>query len=223
MKRSLIALISSALIFSLAACGADDSGADNSEATASETSITTSQESTTLSETEAGESESGTETHIADESKSVELLNQVWAAFGEDEQFPIAGGDMNQFVMGAAGTYSLEDPELVANILLFPAEQISQVDEAASLTHMMNSNTFTSGIFHMIEGADKNALSVELQDIVANNHWLCGFPEVHLIMSIADEYIVNCFGHTDNIENFKNHFLEQFDDAQVLYEEKIAG
>ena len=73
---------------------------------------------------------------------TLSLLETVWNDFGEDEKFAVIGGGPEQenMVDDAPGAYDLTDRSLAEINLVLP--ESAQVDEAASLIHMMNANTF---------------------------------------------------------------------------------
>ena len=75
------------------------------------------------------------------------LLNTVWASYTDDEKFPAAGGDYDEANMtdGAPGKVGLADASSVEYLVSVPADVVPKFDDAASLFHMMNLNTFTCG------------------------------------------------------------------------------
>ncbi len=83
---------------------------------------------------------------------AVELLNNVWSTYSEDELFPAMGGDYNTMAENAPGKFDLSDANIVENVLHFPSGSLEFVDDVASIMHMMNANTFTCGAFHVADG-----------------------------------------------------------------------
>ena len=79
------------------------------------------------------------------------LLNTVWASYTDDEKFPAAGGDYDEANMtdGAPGKVGLADASSVEYLVSVPADVVSKFDDAASLFHMMNLNTFTCGAYRL--------------------------------------------------------------------------
>ena len=107
------------------------------------------------------------ETKVAVPESALEILEKTWEKFGEDEQFYVMGGDFDAPVDGAPGAYDLAD-ENITYSLLIPAEQIANVEEAASLMHAMLANNFTCGAFKVT--GDKAAFADAMHNAVANNH-----------------------------------------------------
>ena len=107
--------------------------------------------------------------------------------------------------------------------LLIPEAEIANVAEAATMIHMMNANTFTCGAVRLVEGADVEAFANTMRDAIQNNQWMCGFPENLTIAVIGGEYVVIAFGVNDAMTPFKAHLAQAYADAEVLFNEAIAG
>ena len=58
---------------------------------------------------------------------AVEILEKVWAEYGDDEKFPIIGGNIEAGVMDAPANYDMAYAENMTFNLLIPAEQIANV------------------------------------------------------------------------------------------------
>ena len=50
-----------------------------------------------------------TEPQVEVPGSALEILETVWALYGDDEKFPVMGGDMVNMVDGAPGAYGLEE------------------------------------------------------------------------------------------------------------------
>lgn len=154
---------------------------------------------------------------------SLELLETVWNSYGDDEKFSVAGGDMTEenMTMDAPGVYGLEDAESVDATLGLPAASVDKIDNAASLVHMMNANTFTCGAFHVKDEKDIPDLAAKLKDNIMARQWMCGFPDKLIVVSV-DSYIVSFFGNEENVNLFKNKLTGAYPVASVISEDSIA-
>lgn len=152
-----------------------------------------------------------------------ELLTTVWSSYQEEDKFPVLGGDTSEehTNLEGPGTYSLEDAEALDSALGFPAASVDQIDDAASLVHMMNANTFTCGAYHVAEGSDLEALTAEIQNNITNRQWICGFPDQLVIVTVSD-YIVAFFGATDVTDAFQTYLTSAYPSAQVVCQEPLA-
>ena len=160
------------------------------------------------------------ETEKAEIASCEDLLNQVWNTFAEDEKFAAMGGDMNNTVDGAAGNFDLADTENLIYMLHIPEENIAQMDEAASLIHMMNANTFTGAAFHLENSDDVDVFVESLKENIMGTQWMCGFPDTLNIFVVNGEYVVSAFGNAEIMENFKTKLNEVFGDSAVIVVEE---
>ncbi len=168
--------------------------------------------------TKTPEPEEPTEIKISDPS---ELINTVWALFSEDEKFPVVGGDFSsEEVVEGAAPFSLENPDELDRLTGFPASEIDKIDSAASMIHMMNTNTFSTGAFHIAEGTDAEALCQSIRDNVTSRRWMCGFPDKVIVAEVGD-YIVCAFGLNETIDPFVKHLSEAYPFAEVVFDEII--
>lgn len=166
------------------------------------------------------ESASEVKVEVAD---SAELLNKVWEQFDENQKFAAMGGDFSNPVDGAAGMFNVADTENLTFMLYIPADNVSMIDEAASLIHAMNTNTFTGAAFHLADKTNADALVAALKDNIMNTQWMCGFPDELAIYIVNGEYVVSAFGNAEIMENFKTKLVEVYGEGAVLtVEEKIA-
>jgi len=151
------------------------------------------------------------------------LLNTVWDSYAEEEKFPAAGGDFSEENMNTQGPgkFSLEDAQSLDSVLGLPQEAAGMVDDAASVMHMMNANTFTCGAFHTAEGADAAELSKALEESIMNRHWMCGFPDKLVILEIGG-YVVSAFGNEELINTFRDKTTAAYPEAELVCEKAIV-
>ena len=147
------------------------------------------------------------------------LLETVWNDYGEDEKFSVVGGgpDAGQMVENAPAAFDLTDRSLAEHNLVLP--ESAQVDEAASLTHMLNANTFTAAAYHA--AGDVQALATELRDAVQGNRWMCGFPD-KVVVAVRDEYVVVAFGAEDLVDAFAGRLSGIFG-MELVYDEAVQA
>ena len=153
---------------------------------------------------------------------ALELLNAVWANYSDDDKFPAAGGDFDEANMteDAPGNFSVEDGDALDYSLSFPAADAGKLSDAASLTHMMNANTFTAGAFHVASSSDVDSVVSDLKDNIMNRQWMCGFPD-KLVVFTYDRYVVALYGNEDLVNTFRDKLTAAYGDAVVAYDEAI--
>lgn len=149
---------------------------------------------------------------------ALDLLTKVWDSYGEDEKFPASGGDYSEanYTDGAPGVYDLTDRAAVNSVLGLP--ETSLVDEAASLLHAMNQNTFTGAAYHATD--DAQSLATALRDNIQQRQWMCGFPE-KLMVAVVGDYVVSAYGLTDQMDTFISHFSGIYGASTIVYNEAI--
>lgn len=190
MKRLLTVLLTAVFAVSLLACG-------------------------------GGKTENGNgSTHAI--SESLELLNKVWGSYSDSDKFPAAGGDLSEAnsKMDAPGKYDISDAEGMDDLLGFPAADISKIDNAASLMHMLNANSFTCGVYHVKSADDVNAVAGDIKTNVMGMRWMCGFPDKLVVMSV-DDYVVSFYGLNDFVDTFKTKVTGAYSQAKVISETPI--
>lgn len=148
------------------------------------------------------------------------LLEQAWGNYADNEKFAIMGGDYDNNVADAPAKFNHENAEYMDSMLAIPADAAAMTDDAASIIHMMNANTFTAGAFHLADMANEEAFVSAVKDNVMNRQWLCGFPEKLVIVSDGSGYVVTAFGNGEAVDNFKTKLTEM--GGSVVAEESLA-
>ena len=190
MKKLFSLLLAAAMILSLAACGS-----------------------------KADDNNGGDTAQPAD---ALALLNTVWSSYAEDDKFAVSGGDMNEenMVDGAPGNFSVSDGDALDYSLGYPAADADKLSDAASLTHMMNANTFTAGAYHLSDKSDMDTVVSDLKDNIMSRQWMCGFPD-KLVVFTYDRYVVALYGNEDLVNTFRDKLTAAYGDAVVAYDEAI--
>lgn len=153
---------------------------------------------------------------------AVTLLTTVWDKFPENEKFSAIGGQIggSDVKDGAPGAFSLGNADELDRELGFPAASADKLQGAASLTHMLNANTFTCGAYEVKDGEDLESLGKELRDNIQARRWMCGFPDKVVVLSV-ENYLVSAFGAEDLVDTFRDTLTGAYEGAKVLYDEPI--
>ena len=153
---------------------------------------------------------------------STDLLTQVWNSYADADKFAAGGGDFDNIVMDAPGKYDVSKAEEMDATLGLPQSSAALVDDAASLMHMMNANTFTGGVYHVADTANQDALIDSLKDNIMSRQWICGFPDTLIIAKVGGEYVVSAFGNAEIIETFKTNLKATFEMTDVVVEQSLT-
>lgn len=151
---------------------------------------------------------------------ALEILKTVWGSYAEEEKFFAMGGDMNNLVENGPGKHSLEDEGLTATLLV-PADQIANIDEAASMVHGLMLNNFACGVYHVTGNVD--AFTKAMYEAISTNPWICGTPEKLIVAVIGGEYVVALFGIEDAVNPFEAKLKSAYPSVDMKYNEAIAG
>ena len=155
-------------------------------------------------------------------SSPLNLLNTVWKSYSEDDKFPASGGDYSEENAkdDAPGKFDVSDSAVLESTLAVPEASAELLKKAASLTHMMNLNTFTAGAFQLKDSKNADKFAKAMKESIENRRWVCGFPDKFVIIKV-NGYVVSAFGAADLIDTFKSKTLKAYQDAKVYCEENI--
>lgn len=193
MKKVAVLLLSAMMIFILPGCGGKQNDSQDEQG--------------------SGESQFG---------EALDVLNEVVKAYAEDELFAMYGGDQENAVMDAPGKFDISKMEELENIYGLPADLSSDIEDAATMVHMMNANTFTGAAYRLREGTDLNAFADSVKSCILAKQWICGQPDSLLIINVDGRYVITAFGAAELMEDLKTNTLNAISGAQVIVETPIA-
>lgn len=154
--------------------------------------------------------------------ESLDVLNEIMKVYAEEELFAIYGGDQENAVMDAPGKFDISKTEELDITLGLPEELASEIDDAASMVHMMNANTFTGAVYRLKNGTDVGTFADSVKANILAKQWICGQPDTLIIIDVDGSYILTAYGADELIEIFKNNALLALSGSQVITEEPIV-
>ncbi len=154
--------------------------------------------------------------------EALEVLNQVIEAYGEDELFSMYGGDQENAVMDGPGKFDITKTEELESVYGLAADQSSNIEDAATMVHLMNANTFTGAAYRIKEGVDMNAFADAVKSCILAKQWICGQPDTMVIINVDGRYVITAFGAAELMEDFKTNVLSALDGAQVITEAPVV-
>ena len=194
MKKILALLLAAVMVLSLAAC--TDKGSEG-----------------------GATSPSGAQTNQP--KSALEILEKVWSKYSTDEKFPATGGSEKHMKEDKPGKFDVSDAEALDFELGFPKANASEIDDAASLMHMLNQNNFSCGVYHIKGSGNAEALAGKIKENILARQWLCGFPEKLVILTVGD-YIVSVFGAGELTDTFVAKLSAEYSSAKQLFDVPIA-
>ncbi len=166
-----------------------------------------------------GPGQGGGESQYAD---ALEVLSGVVKVYSENELFAMYGGDQDNAVMDAPGKFDITKTEELESVLGLPRDQAANIEDAASMVHMMNANTFTGAAYRLKEGTDMNGFADAAKSAILGKQWICGQPDTLVIINVDGRYVITAYGEAGIMEIFKNNALTALEGAQVLTESPIV-
>ena len=124
--------------------------------------------------------------------------------------------------MDSPGKFSVSDAAALDTTLGFPEAAVDKIDDAASLVHMMNANSFTGAAYRVKAGTDMNAFAEEVKSSILATQWICGFPDTLVIINVDGTYVITAYGQKEIMETFKTNALSALQGAEVLVEAPVA-
>lgn len=194
MKKILALLLAAVLAFSFAACAKKE----GTESSSSPSDVQTNQPKSAL-----------------------EILEKVWGKYTADDKFPATGGSEKHMKEDKPGKFDVSDAEALDFELGFPKAQASEIDDAASLMHMLNQNNFSCGVYHVKSSGNVEALAAKVKENILARQWMCGFPEKLVILSVGD-YIISVFGAGELINTFVSKLNAEYGSSKQLFDVPIA-
>ena len=157
------------------------------------------------------------ETESLSDVLALDALETVWNSYGEDERFPVSGGDIDNTVMDAPGKFSVASASLG-----YPAYKIGDIDDSASLIHLMNANTFTAAAFRLSEGTDAKDAAKAIEDNLDGRQWMCGFPDKLAIVKVGQRTIISVFGNEELVDTFIEKAQVSYEKAEILTDKSLS-
>ena len=152
---------------------------------------------------------------------ALEILEKLWSKYSTDEKFSATGGSGKHMKNGMPGKLDVSDADALDFELGFPKALASEIDDAASLMHMLNQNNFSCGVYHVKSSGNAEVLAGKIKENILARQWMCGFPEKLVILTVGD-YIVSVFGAAELINTFTEKLTSEYSSAKQLFDVPIA-
>ena len=221
----LLAAVMLTLTISLVSCGGN-----NNSTTTTEPGVTTTTNTnaTTTSKTNTATTTTGATTTTTPDvpvtpayANALELYNKIWGLYEDDDKFHSAGGDQDH----NSENPGVVDIEKYKDTIMFWTHITEDLlgtvtNDAANLMHMMNTNTFSSAIFHLKDAKTAESFAKDYNSAIMGTRWMCGFPDKVMVVSVG-EYIIVGFGKADLIDTFKTKCLAADTNAKLLIDANI--
>lgn len=155
--------------------------------------------------------------------QSCQYLTDLWEAFPEEQRFAAYGGTVESATDNAPGELDMQNTEELTTKYLLPETQLSNVSEAASLVHMMNSNIFTAAVVKLTQAEAMTPLYEAWRDTIQSNRWICGQPDKLLMAKLDSNHLLMVFGSAEIMEKFAGLLTTTVTGAEVLYHQAVVS
>ena len=153
---------------------------------------------------------------------AVQVLETVIDAYTEEQKFPIGGGDSENLTSEAPGAFDISKTEELDMALGLPESEAANIDDAASMVHMMNANTFTGAAYRLKSGVQVEEFSEAVKENVLAKQWMCGMPDTMVVIDVDGQYVLTAYGADELIETFKTNALSALDGAKVVLDAPVV-
>ena len=194
MKKIIAVLLALTVLFAFAACGGKKTPTDANTASDAEQAAYT---------------------------DAVEVLTTIFAAYEEENKFPVNGGDAENMSFEAPAKYDIAKADELANNFALPASQAENIENAATAVHGMMTNNFSGAAYILKSDADAKAFADEFTAGLSGRQWLCGLPEKYVVIS-AGNCVITAFGLAELLGNFETTATTVLENAQVLASGEIT-
>lgn len=209
MKKLIAMMMALAIVASFAACGTAKNETENkTDPTNQETVEDTTGEAVEEDITAGDTAED--ELVIGDTTAAVEILEYAWVGMGAEHQPASIGGHFSAEYTGGPYTYELAYAEDLAAALLLPEDQMDKVTDAATVQHMLNTNSLMAGVIKLSEGTDVQVFADAVADRISNNQWMCGFPEKMAVIQVNDDFLFVAYGLIELVDPMVNGMGENW-------------
>ena len=155
-------------------------------------------------------------------SSAVEVLETVYGVYSEDQKFPIGGGDSEHMTTDAPGAFDVSKTEELTSTLSLPESETTHIDDAASMIHMMNANTFTGAAYHLTGDVSADEFADALKEGILAKQWICGMPDTLVVINVDGQYVIAAYGADDLVETFKDNALSALDGAEAIIDTPVV-
>lgn len=197
MKKMITFILGAAMAISLVGCGGNN-GSDSNNG--------------------GGSGDGSTSSY----SSAVEVLETVYGVYSEDQKFPVGGGDSEHVTTDAPGAFDVSKAEELTSTLSLPESEIAHIDDAASMIHMMNANTFTGAAYHLTGDVSADEFADALKEGALAKQWICGMPDTLVVINVDGQYVIAAYGADDLVETFKSNALSALDGAEAIIDTPVV-
>lgn len=158
----------------------------------------------------------------SDYAQAADVLKTVADSYTQEERFAMYGGDQEHAVMDEPGKFDISKQEEMEETLGLPTELASDIEDAASMVHMMNGNLFTGAAYRLKSSKDIDHFAQAVKGVLREKQWICGQPDTMTVIDVDGVYVITAYGEAQIMETFKKKAMSVFKDAKIVIEAPIV-
>lgn len=151
-------------------------------------------------------------------------LNEIWNTFPSDEKLPAMGLDYaTQDAPGVIDITTEDGLSVLLNVCMFPEANANLVKSAAGLMDMRMPSAFYCAAYQFEDEATADAMVEPIKNAVLGAHFMCGHPEVLVVLKAPGNIIMSFFGFTDSINVIVSAAQDGLSGVEVLLNQSLLG
>lgn len=139
----------------------------------------------------------------------------------EELEFPFMGGGFENITENAPAQVKESDVTFI-NSFGIKDDMIKKVKDIASMTHMMNQNTFNAAAVVLNDGEDAKAFAKEIETNLKATQWVCGAPSILYIFDCGNNTLVCMYGDEEVAGLMKEKATKFLTGSTVLSETSLV-
>ena len=150
---------------------------------------------------------------------------------GDMQAITLTGGLTKLYFVESSGAYGIGleaqqsyvgKTEELTSTLSLPESETTHIDDAASMIHMMNANTFTGAAYHLTGDVSADEFADALKEGILAKQWICGMPDTLVVINVDGQYVIAAYGADDLVETFKDNALSALDGAEAIIDTPVV-
>lgn len=207
MKKILALALASAMLLALVACG-------NTQPPVDDPAVTTTAPTTTKAP-EVPVKPAVTYTPYS-------ALNEIWNTFPSDEKLPALGLDyVTQDAPGVIDITTEDGLSVLKYTCMFPEANVNLVKSAAGIMDMRMPSAFYCSAYQFEDEATVDSMIEPIKNAVLGAHFMCGHPEILVMLKAPGNVIISAFGATDTINKILAAAQEGISGVEVILTQSL--
>jgi hypothetical protein len=149
-------------------------------------------------------------------------LNEIWNTFPSDEKLPALGLDyVTQDAPGVIDITTEDGLSVLKYTCMFPEANVNLVKSAAGIMDMRMPSAFYCSAYQFEDEATVDSMIEPIKNAVLGAHFMCGHPEILVMLKAPGNVIISAFGATDTINKILAAAQEGISGVEVILTQSL--